>query len=387
MDRLKNKRALITGGTSGIGLETARQFLNEGARVAITGKNPATLEAARQELGTDVLIIPADASDGAAQKMVAETIRQQFGSLDILFVNAGLAELHPLEQWSEAAFDHTFAINVKGPFFLVQALLPILANPASIILNASVNAHIGMPNTSVYGASKAALLSLARTLSGELISRGIRVNAISPGPIATPLYSKLGLSESDLKNVSSSIQSQVPAGRFGNPGEIAMYDALNNSPGRVGPPLEPPPADIRQYWHTWLEQDGFPYWSFWENVRTWWEIRNLPNILLVHFDVLKRHMPEEMRRIAAFLDITINETKWDEIVEHCTFEWMREHGEKIVPMGGAMWKGGTKTFINKGTNGRWKETLTEAESAEYEGKALAELGPECALWLATGERF
>jgi aryl sulfotransferase len=168
-------------------------------------------------------------------------------------------------------------------------------------------------------------------------------------------------------------------------GNDAMYDALNNSPGRVGPPLEPPPDDIREYWHTWLAKDGFPYWSFWENVRSWWAIRNLPNMMMVHFDVLKRRMPEEMRRIAKFLDIPIDESKWDVIVEHCTFDWMKEHGEKIVPLGGVMWKGGTKTFINKGTNGRWKETLTAAESAEYEAKALAELGPECAHWLATGE--
>jgi len=221
MDRLKGKRSLITGGTSGIGLETAREFLSEGARVAITGRNPATLEAARKELGSDVLIIPADASDAAAQKAVAEATRQAFGQLDVLFVNAGIADLKPVQQWDEAAFDRSFAINIKGPFFLIQALLPIFANPASIVLNGSVNAHIGMANTSVYSASKAALISLSRTLSGELISRGVRVNAVSPGPIATPLYSKLGLSEADLKTVAASIQSQTPAGRFGNPSEIA----------------------------------------------------------------------------------------------------------------------------------------------------------------------
>ena len=164
-----------------------------------------------------------------------------------------------------------------------------------------------------------------------------------------------------------------------------MYDALNNTPGRVGPPLEPPPDDIRQYFRDWLERDGFPYWSFWENVRTWWEIRNLPNILMVHFDVLKKHMPEEMRHIAKFLDIQIDESKWDSIVEHCTFDWMKEHGENSVPMRGAMWVGGPKTFINKGINGRWKDTLTAEDSAEYEAMALKELGPECAHWLATGE--
>ena len=168
-------------------------------------------------------------------------------------------------------------------------------------------------------------------------------------------------------------------------GNDAMYEALNNSPGREGPIFERPTADIREYWHTWLDRDGHPYWSLWDNVRTWWEIRNLPNVLMVHFDVLKKHMPEEMRRIAKFLEIPIDESKWPAIVEHCTFDWMKEHGDKIVPLGGALWTGGTKTFINKGTNGRWRETLNAEESAEYEAKALAELGPECARWLATGE--
>ena len=237
MDRLKGKRALITGGTSGIGLETARQFLTEGARVAVTGNNPATLEAARKELGRGTLVISSDASNAEDQKRVAETVRAELGGLDILFVNAGVADLRPVEQWDEAGFDRTFAINVKGPFFLIQALLPVFAKPASIVLNASVNAHIGMANTSVYGASKAALLSLVRTLSGELISRGIRVNAVSPGPIATSLYSKLGLSEADLKAVSASILGQVPAGRFGAPAEIAravVFLASDESAFTVG---------------------------------------------------------------------------------------------------------------------------------------------------------
>ncbi len=240
MDRLKGKRALITGGTTGIGLETARMFLAEGARVAITGKNSTTLENAMKELGSGVLAIASDASDASAQKGVAETLRREFGGLDILFINAGIADLKPIGQWDEAAFDRTFAINVKGPYFLVQALLPIFANPASIVINASVNAHIGMPNTSVYSASKAAVLSLARTLSGELISRGIRVNAVSPGPISTPLYSKLGLSEADLKTVAASIQGQVPAGRFGQPSEIAhaiVFLASDESAFTVGSEL------------------------------------------------------------------------------------------------------------------------------------------------------
>jgi NAD(P)-dependent dehydrogenase (short-subunit alcohol dehydrogenase family) len=129
------------------------------------------------------------------------------------------------------------AINVKGPFFLIQTLLPLFANPTSIVLNGSVNAHVGMPNSSVYGASKAALVSFARTLSGELISRGIRVNVVSPGPISTPLYSKLGLAEADLKAVASSIQGQVPAGRFGAPSEVAkafVFLASDESAFTVG---------------------------------------------------------------------------------------------------------------------------------------------------------
>ncbi len=237
MDRLKGKRALITGATSGIGFETARQFLNEGARVAITGRDADSIAAAAKELGAEVLPILSDASDAGAQRAVAETLRAKFGGLDVLFVNAGIADLRPVDQWDAAGFDRSFAINVKGPFFLVQALLPIFANPASIVLNTSVNAHIGMPNTSVYGATKAALLSLARTLSGELIVRGIRVNAVSPGPITTPLYGKLGLSEADLKTVAASIQKQVPAGRFGTPSEIAsavVFLASDESAFTVG---------------------------------------------------------------------------------------------------------------------------------------------------------
>lgn len=221
MDRLKGKRALITGGTSGIGLETARQFLAEGARVAITGLNSGNLDSIRRELGNDVLVVPVDARDVAAQRAVAETVGKTFGQLDVLFINAGVADLKPIEQWDEPSFERSFDTNMKGPFFLIQALLSVFANPASVILNASINAHIGMPNTSVYGASKAALLSLVRTLSGELISRGIRFNAVSPGPIQTPLYSKLNLSATELEATSQALKNQLPIKRFGRPAEIA----------------------------------------------------------------------------------------------------------------------------------------------------------------------
>jgi len=240
MKRLTGKRALITGGTSGIGIETAREFLDQGARVAVTGTNPLTLDAARKELGAEALVVASDAGDIAAQRSLADEIGKAFGQIDILVVNAGIVEMRPVEKWDEAAFDRSFDINFKGPFFLIQALLPVFAKPASIVLNTSVNAHIGMPNTTVYGASKAALLSLARTLSGELTPRGIRVNAVSPGPISTPLYGKLGLPDAELKAVAASIQSQVPIGRFGSPAEIAkafVFFASDESAFTVGSEL------------------------------------------------------------------------------------------------------------------------------------------------------
>jgi NAD(P)-dependent dehydrogenase (short-subunit alcohol dehydrogenase family) len=236
MDRLKNKRALITGGTSGIGLETAREFLREGARVAITARDTASLDAARKELGSDVVTIVSDAGNVAGQKKVAEKIAQDFQKLDILFLNAGIVEMRPLENWDEAGFDRSFNIDFKGPFFLLQALLPVFNNPASVVLMTSINSHIGMPNSSIYGASKAALLSLARTLSGELISRGIRFNAISGGPISTPVYSKLGMGDAQLK----ALEQQIPAKRMGKPSEVAqavVYFASDESAFTVGSEL------------------------------------------------------------------------------------------------------------------------------------------------------
>ena len=240
MTRLEGKRTLITGGTSGIGLETARQFIAEGARVAVTGTHPKTIEEARAVLGDQALILRVDAADAAAQAGLAKAVADAFGGIDAVFINAGIAELKPVEAWDLAAFDRSFAVNLRGPFFLIQALLPYLANPASIVLNTSINAHIGMPTSSVYAATKAGLLSLARTLSGELIGRGIRVNAVSPGPVSTPLYGKLGMAPADLEKTAASILSRVPAGRFGQPGEIAkavVFLASDESPFAVGSEL------------------------------------------------------------------------------------------------------------------------------------------------------
>lgn len=164
-----------------------------------------------------------------------------------------------------------------------------------------------------------------------------------------------------------------------------FYQAINDTPGRIGPPIEPPPDSIEQYFHDWLEKDGFPFWSFWENIRTWWAIRSLPNVQLIHFATLKADMAGEIRRIAAFLDIAIDEAHWDKILEHCSFDYMKSHASECVPLGGALWEGGAKTFLHKGTNGRWQDILSAEESAAYEDKAIRELGPDCAEWLKCGK--
>jgi NAD(P)-dependent dehydrogenase (short-subunit alcohol dehydrogenase family) len=240
MDRLKGKRALITGGTTGIGLETARRFMEEGAQVIVTGTNPKNLDAAKKELGDKATMIASDAGNVPEQKKLADAVQKEFGQLDVLFANAGVVQLAPIDQWDEAAYDRSFNINVKGPFFLIQALLPVFSPKASIVMNGSVNAHIGMPNSSVYAATKASLLSLVRTMTGELIGRGIRLNAVSPGPIETPMYGKLGFSEADLKHVSASILNLVPAKRFGTAREVAdavVYFASDESGYAVGSEL------------------------------------------------------------------------------------------------------------------------------------------------------
>ena len=162
----------------------------------------------------------------------------------------------------------------------------------------------------------------------------------------------------------------------------AWYEALNDTPGRVGPPIAPPPDDPRRYFLDWLEGDGHPFWSFFENVRSWWAIRSLPNVLMLHFAELKADLPGQIRRIAGFLDVPIDETRFPRIVERCGFAWMKANATKSVPLGGAFWDGGAETFIHRGTNGRWRDVLTAEDVARYEAQARTELGDECADWLA-----
>ena len=165
----------------------------------------------------------------------------------------------------------------------------------------------------------------------------------------------------------------------------AWYEALNDSPGLVGPRIEPPPASIREYYHGWLDHNGFPFWPFWEHIQSWWDIRALPNVLLVHFANLKRDLPGEIRRVAEFLGTPIDAARWDAIETHCGFDYMKQHASKSAPLGGALWDGGAQTFINKGTNGRWREVLSADDIAKYERMAGESLSPACAHWLATGE--
>jgi NAD(P)-dependent dehydrogenase (short-subunit alcohol dehydrogenase family) len=221
MDKLKGKVAVITGGNSGIGLATAIEFAEQGAQVVISGRDQKTLDQAAKELGPDVLVVRADVAKLADIDKLFAAVRAKFGRVDVLFVNAGIGKFVPFEAVTEELYDAILDINLKGAYFTIQKALPLLADGASIVLNASINAHIGMANTSVYAASKAALISLARTLSAELVGRNIRVNVISPGPVTTPILGRAGLAPEALEQTLQSIASQVPMKRFGRPEEIA----------------------------------------------------------------------------------------------------------------------------------------------------------------------
>lgn len=221
MQRFENKTVLVTGGNSGIGLAAARAFAAEGARVVITGRDGATLEAARAELGPRAIALINDAGSVSGARELAAALLAHDVRLSAAFLNAGVAKFASLPEVSEALWDSTFDINVKGVYFQIQALTPLLAQGASIVINGSINAHIGMPNSSVYAASKAAVISLAKTLSAELLPRGARVNVVSPGPVTTPLYGKLGMDAATLDATAAQIVAAVPLGRFGTPEEVA----------------------------------------------------------------------------------------------------------------------------------------------------------------------
>jgi NAD(P)-dependent dehydrogenase (short-subunit alcohol dehydrogenase family) len=240
MNRYANKTVLVTGGNSGIGLATAIAFAKEGARVIITGRDQATLDLAKEQIGGATIALKNDQGDLRAARELAALLSAQGITLDALFLNAAVAKFGAFTDIDEALWDHTFDINVKGAYFTIQALTPLFNRGAAVVLNGSINARIGMPNSSVYAASKAALISLAKTLSSELIASGVRVNVVSPGPVSTPIYGRLGLEPAQLDGMVDSVRQQIPLKRFGTPDEIAsavLYLASTDAAFIVGTEL------------------------------------------------------------------------------------------------------------------------------------------------------
>ena len=221
MGKLEGKVAVITGGNSGIGLATAKEFKEQGARVVITGRDPETLDDAKRSIGGEVLAIRSDTSHLTEIDKLFGEVKEKFGKIDVLFVNAGVGKFIPVEEVTEDFFDSIMDTNFKGAYFTIQKALPLLSNNASIVLNGSISANLGMPNSSVYAASKAALITLARTLSAELVGRGIRVNVVSPGPVETPILGRTGMPPEVLEETAKSLEAAVPMKRFGRAEEIA----------------------------------------------------------------------------------------------------------------------------------------------------------------------
>ncbi|MBF4493460.1 SDR family oxidoreductase [Flavobacterium sp. JLP] len=219
MKNLENKVAIVTGGNSGIGYAAAAELKAKGANVIVTGRNKEALAKAEAEL--NVTGIVADQSDLKSIEALVEKVAAQYGKIDIVFLNAGIASFAPVDSASEEHYDSIMNVNVKGVYFTVQKLLPILNDGASIIFNTSVNAHLGMPNSSVYAASKAAVLSLNKVFATELAPRKIRVNAVSPGPVETPLYGKLGLEKAEVEGFGALLGEKILLKRFAQSSEIA----------------------------------------------------------------------------------------------------------------------------------------------------------------------
>lgn len=221
---------LITGGTTGIGLATAQLLSAEGAKVIVTGRNPETLAAARKLLPASVHILASDSGSLEQAQGLGAAVAAHTARLDGVFLNAGVGQFGPIEAMTPAHYDAMFNINVRGPFFQLQSLLPLLANPSSVVLNASVVAQLGFATTSLYSATKAAVVSFGKTLAVELAPRGIRVNTISPGPIATPIYAKLGFPAEAQKGFEDAMASQALLKRFGTPEELARVARFLLSP-------------------------------------------------------------------------------------------------------------------------------------------------------------
>lgn len=235
MNRFEDKVVVVTGGNSGIGLSAATAFAREGAQVIITGRDPATLEVAEKAIGATAM--RSDASSVDEVRTLARDIASSVGRVDSVFVNAGFAAPAPLEAVDESGFDALFDVHAKGPYFLIQQLAPLMPAGGTIVLNGSISARTGMPGMAVYGAAKAGLISLIRNLSAELLPKGIRLNAVSAGPVATPGMDRAGLPDEALAQLVSQIVGQIPLGRMADPAEIAasvLFLASSDSSFVVG---------------------------------------------------------------------------------------------------------------------------------------------------------
>ena len=226
MSRLDGKVAVVTGGNSGIGLASAKRLHAEGARVVITGRDPRTLDAAVSEIGAGTVALQSDVSQLDDIERLFSIVESKLGKIDVLFANAGIAKFAPYSASQATLFDELFATNVKGAYFTLQKAIPHLNDGASVILNTSVAASKGTENMGIYAATKAAVRSFARTAATELKERNIRVNAVAPGPIATPIFGRIGLTEEQIDGFKSGISARVPLGRIGRPEEIASAVAF-----------------------------------------------------------------------------------------------------------------------------------------------------------------
>jgi len=221
MKRYEAKRAVIIGGTSGMGLATAKMLMDGGARVLVTGRSQAGLESAEKELGTGAIVVSSDARSLTDIDALAVRVKTEFDTVDLLFVNAGFSIPTPLENVTEAIYDEMFNLNAKGPFFAVQKLTPLINRGGSVVLTTSIANVKGMPGQATYGAAKAALRSFARVLAAELLPREIRVNAVTPGPIDTGILDKAFPDKDAAAKMRAHASSMVPMKRFGTSEEIA----------------------------------------------------------------------------------------------------------------------------------------------------------------------